>query len=144
MCVTALTCCVHFNDCRIWLNSINSSLKILIIKMKVVIPSLTSSKHPRFVVVSLRKQPSLLAAEMFPAARSEERRLFSHLGSNTEQDTEEVKSVCAPFHLSTKGCEGKETSDPPSQPTSKSRLILTFLLFATCFSFSFCDMVYAE
>ena len=133
MSVTALTCCVHFNDCRIWLNSIKCSLKILIIKMKVVIPSLTSSKHPRFVVVSLRKQPSLLAAETFPAARSEERRLFSHLGSNTGQDAEEVKSVCAPFHLSTEGCEGKETSDPPSQPTSKSRLILYVSTFRHLF-----------
>ena len=58
--VAALTCCVHSNDCRIWLNSIKSSLKILIIKMKVVIPSLTSSEHPRFVSDkkenSLRKQ----------------------------------------------------------------------------------------
>ena len=82
-CVAALTCCVHSNDLnRIWLNSIKSSLKILIIKMKVVIPSLTSSEHPRFVSdekeISLRKQPPLLAAETSLAARSEDRRLFSH------------------------------------------------------------------
>ena len=81
-CVAALTCCVHSNDCKIWLNSIKSSLKILITKMKVVIPSLTSSEHPRFVSdekeISLRKQPPLLAAETSLAARSEDRRLFSH------------------------------------------------------------------
>ena len=82
-CVAALTCCVHSNDLnRIWLNSIKSSLKILIIKMKVVIPSLTSSEHPRFVSdkkeISLRKQPPLLAAETSLVARSEDRRLFSH------------------------------------------------------------------
>ena len=80
-CVAALTCCVHSNDCRM-LNSIKRSLKILIIKMKVVIPSLTSSEHPRFVSdkkeISLRKQPPLLAAETSLAARSEDRRLFSH------------------------------------------------------------------
>ena len=81
-CVAALTCCVHSNDCRIWLNSIKRSLKVLIIRMKVVVPSLTSSKHPRFVSdkkeISLRKQPPILAAETSLATRSEERRLFSH------------------------------------------------------------------
>ena len=105
--------------------------------MKVVIPSLTSSKHPRFVSdkkeISLRKQPPLLAAETSLAARSGDRRLLSNRGSNTEQDTEEVKRVRAPFHHSTEDYEGKEYSDPPSQP-----------IFATCFSLSFCDMLYAE
>ena len=52
------------------------------------------------------------------------RRLQRRIGSNTEQDTEVVKNVCAPFHHFTEGCEGKAYSDPPSQPTSKSDLIL--------------------
>ena len=81
---------------------------------------------------------SLLAAKDVLAARNEERRLFSRLpcriGNNTEQDTQEVKSVCAPFHLSTEGCEGKEYSDPPSQPTSKSEPILFVSTFRHLFS----------
>ena len=62
------------------------------------------------------------------------RRLPCRIGNNTEQDTEVVKNVCAPFHYSTEGCEGKEYSDPPSQPTSKSELILFVSTFRHLFS----------
>ena len=171
-------------------------MKILIIIIKVIIPSLTSSEHPRFVCnkkqgnsladpdlqigkasglkkifsflalrasiwsknkgagpgppgpspgsateTSLRKQPVPPRSSPLKTFRRRGvrrdgcfRRLQSRIGSNTEQDTEVVKNVCAPFHHSTEGCEGKEYSDPPSQPTSKSELILFVSTFRHLFS----------